>query len=92
MIRGLAVAARVLRRPELADAAAGALDFIRAQLVVDGRLLATWKDGRARFNAYLDDHAFLLDAALELLQSRWRSRAPRIRDLARGPAARALRG
>jgi uncharacterized protein YyaL (SSP411 family) len=74
MIRGLAVAARVLGRPELAEAAAGALDFIRTRMVVDGQLRATWKDGRARFNAYLDDHAFLLDATLELLQSRWDSR------------------
>ncbi len=71
MIRGLAIAARVLRRPELAQAAAAALDFIRARMVTDGRLCATWKDGRARFNAYLDDHAFLLDATLELLQARW---------------------
>ncbi len=72
-IRGLAVAARALRRPDLAEAAALALDFLRERLVVDGRLHATWKDGRARFNAYLDDHAFLLDASLELLQSRWRA-------------------
>jgi uncharacterized protein YyaL (SSP411 family) len=73
MIRGLAVAARVLGRPELGEAAAAALDFIRGRLVVGGRLLAVWKDGRARFNAYLDDHAFLLDATLELLQTRWHS-------------------
>jgi uncharacterized protein len=39
---------------------------------VDGRLQASWKDGRARFAAYLDDHAFMLDAALEMLQLRWR--------------------
>jgi hypothetical protein len=37
----------------------------------DGRLLATYKDGRARLHAYLDDHAFLIDAILELLQARW---------------------
>jgi len=71
MIRGLAIAGRVLKRAELVDAAAAALDFIRERMVVDGRLHATWKDGRARFNAYLDDHAFLLDATLELLQARW---------------------
>jgi uncharacterized protein YyaL (SSP411 family) len=71
MIRGLAVASRVLGRPELAEAAAQALAFVREAMVVDGRLRATWKDGRARFNAYLDDHAFLLDATLELLQARW---------------------
>ncbi|WP_129775001.1 thioredoxin domain-containing protein [Peristeroidobacter soli] len=72
-ISGLAVAARALRRPDLADAAAGAVDFIRQQCWRDGRLLATFKDGRARFAAYLDDYAFLLDGVLELLQTRWRS-------------------
>jgi uncharacterized protein len=73
MIKGLAVAARVLRRPELADAATAAVDFIRHTLWRDGRLLATYKDGRAHLPAYLDDYAFLADALLELLQTRWRS-------------------
>jgi hypothetical protein len=73
MIRGLAIAARALERPDLGEAAAAALDFLRASVVVDGRVRATWKDGRARLNGYLDDHAFLLDATLELLQARWDS-------------------
>jgi hypothetical protein len=70
-IRGFAIAGRALNRPDLVDSAADAVDFIRDKLVVDGRLLASFKDGRARFPAYLDDHAFLLDALLELLQARW---------------------
>jgi hypothetical protein len=73
MIKGLAIAARVLRRPELADAATAAVDFVRHTLWRDGRLLATYKDGRAHLPAYLDDYAFLADALLELLQTRWRS-------------------
>lgn len=73
MIKGLAVAARVLHRPDLADAATAAVDFIRRTLWRDGRLLATYKDGRAHLPAYLDDYAFLADALLELLQTRWRS-------------------
>ncbi len=72
-IRGLAVAGRALGRDELVDAARDAVEFIHGTLLVDGRLLATFKDGRARFPAYLDDHAFLLDALLELLQARWDS-------------------
>jgi uncharacterized protein YyaL (SSP411 family) len=70
-IRGLAMAGRALGNEEFVDAAARAADFIAEKLLVDGRLLAAWKDGRARFPAYLDDHAFLLDALLELLQARW---------------------
>ena len=72
-IGGLAVAARALRRADLAEAATRAVDFIRQQCWRDGRLLAAFKDGRARFAAYVDDYAFLLDGLLELLQTRWRS-------------------
>jgi len=70
-IRGLAIAGRILDRPDLVDAAAAAVNFLRDNLIHDGRLLASFKDGEARFPAYLDDHAFLLDALLELLQARW---------------------
>jgi uncharacterized protein YyaL (SSP411 family) len=73
MIKGLAIAARVLKRDDLADAAAAAVDFLRHSLWRDGRLLATYKDGRAHLPAYLDDYAFLADALLELLQTRWRT-------------------
>ena len=73
MIRGLTIAARVLDRPDLADAAVAAVDFLRGSLVVDDRLCATYKSGKARLNAYLDDYAFLLDAVVELLQTRWSS-------------------
>ncbi len=72
-IKALAVTARILERPEWLACAARALDFIRAKLWVNGRLLVTYKDGMARFSAYLDDYAFLLDALLELMQTRWRA-------------------
>jgi uncharacterized protein YyaL (SSP411 family) len=72
MISGMARAARVLRDPKLAESATRAVDFIRAELWRDGRLKATYKDGRARFAAYLDDYAFLAHGLLELLQARWR--------------------
>ena len=35
----------------------------------DGRLLRTYKDGEARLNAYLEDHAFLLEALLTLYEA-----------------------
>ena len=73
MIRAMARAARVLGRDDLADSATRAVDFLRAHLWRDGRLLACYKDGRARFPAYLDDYAFLADGLVELLQVRWRS-------------------
>ncbi|MBT8101612.1 MAG: thioredoxin domain-containing protein [Gammaproteobacteria bacterium] len=70
-IRGLAIAGRALERPDLVDAAIQAANFLQKTLMRDGRLLANYKDGEARLAAYLDDHAFLLDALLELLQARW---------------------
>jgi len=73
-IRGMAIAGRVLEREDLVDAAESACDFILENLIDDGRLLASYKDGQARFSAYLDDHAFMVDAILELLQSRWSKR------------------
>ncbi len=71
MIKGMARAARVLERPDCLVSAERSLDFIRERLWCDGRLLATCKDGKAHLNAYLDDYANLLDAVLELLQTRW---------------------
>ena len=73
MVSGLAEAGETLGEPGFIGAAAGAFDFLRANAWVDGRLHAAWKGGRARFPAYLDDHAFVLEAALRLLQTRWRA-------------------
>jgi uncharacterized protein YyaL (SSP411 family) len=70
-IGGLAAAARALDREDLVDSAARAVAFLRDHCWRDGRLLAVHKDGRSRFPAYLDDHAFLAWGLLELLQARW---------------------
>jgi uncharacterized protein YyaL (SSP411 family) len=72
MVRGLAITGRLLDAPAPVDAALAAIDFLRREAWRDGVLYAAWKDGVARFPAYLDDHAFLLDALLEALQSRFR--------------------
>jgi uncharacterized protein len=73
MIRGMAIAARALSREDLAASATRALEFIRARLWRDGRLLATYMNGRAHLNAYLDDYVYLADAILELQQVRFRA-------------------
>ena len=72
MAKGMARAGRVFGEPVWVASAAASIDFIRRTLWRNGRLLATYKDGRAHLNAYLDDHAFLLDALLELVQSDFR--------------------
>ena len=71
MIKGMATAGRILDAPELIASAERAVEFIRGTMWRDGRLHATYKDGRARFNGYLDDYASLADGLLALLESRW---------------------
>jgi len=68
-IRGMARAGRVFARAEWIASARRALGFIRSRMWRDGRLLATYKDGRAHLAAYLDDYAFLVAALLELAQA-----------------------
>jgi len=69
MIAGMARAAAVFGRADWLASAKRALGFIRRAMWSKGRLLATYKDGKAHLNAYLDDYAFLLVALLELLQA-----------------------
>ncbi|HWM71061.1 MAG TPA: thioredoxin domain-containing protein [Steroidobacteraceae bacterium] len=73
LIRGMAIASRALGRDDLAESATAALRFIHSKLWSNGKLLATYKDGRAHLNAYLDDYVFLVDAILELQQTRFNS-------------------
>ena len=73
MIRGMARAARIFDERAWLVSAQRAADFIRGTLWKNGRLLATYKDGKAHLNAYLDDHAFLLDGLLELMQAEFRA-------------------
>jgi hypothetical protein len=71
-MRGLAHAGRVFSRADWIAAARRALEFVRNRMWSGGRLFATYKDGRAHLNAYLDDYAFLVAALLELLQAEFR--------------------
>ena len=66
-IRAFVRGAAVLDDPKLLDAAVRCAAFVaRFSTRDDGRLLRTWKDGVARYPAYLDDHAFLAAASLDL--------------------------
>jgi len=72
MIKGMSVAGRVLGEPRYVASAERALDFVRAHMMRDRQLLASWRSGHAHLNAYLDDHALLIDGVLALLECRWR--------------------
>jgi uncharacterized protein len=73
-MRGMAHAGRVFGRADWIASARRALEFVRARMWQGARLRATYKDGRAHLDAYLDDYAFLLAALLELLQAEFAMR------------------
>jgi uncharacterized protein YyaL (SSP411 family) len=68
-IRGMARAGRVFGRGDWLASARRALEFLRSRMWHEGRLLATYKDGRAHLAAYLDDYAYLVCALLEFAQA-----------------------
>ena len=72
MIAALARAARALDQPKWADLAFTALDTLVRTAWRDGRLYATRHGDDVALDAYLDDHAFLLAALLEAMQTRFR--------------------
>ncbi len=85
MITALAEAGAVLERNDFLDAARRGAEFVLRDLRDEnGRLLRTFKDGKAKLNAYLEDHAFLLEALLVLYEStfepRWFAAARELAD------------
>jgi uncharacterized protein len=76
MIAALADAGAATGRSDYIDAASACARFVvESMRDSNGHLLRTWKDGEARLNAYLEDHAFLVEALLRLyeatLEVRW---------------------
>jgi uncharacterized protein len=70
MICALADAGAALSEQRYLDAAIRCADFVQTQMRdSDGRLLRTYNDGRAKIDAYLEDHAFLLEALIALFEA-----------------------
>jgi hypothetical protein len=69
MISAYAQAALVLGTPEYAVKAARSADFVLTNLRRDGRLLRSFKDGSANYDAYLEDYAFLIAGLLNLFEA-----------------------
>jgi uncharacterized protein YyaL (SSP411 family) len=69
MMASFAEAGIVLDRPDYTDAARRNAGFIVSNLRQNGMLLRTWKDGQAKFNAYLEDYAFLAEGLLTLFET-----------------------
>ena len=75
-IHAFAEAGAVLERDDLLDVAPRRRRRSSCATMrgADGRLLRTYNDGRAKLNAYLEDHAFLLEALLALYEATFEER------------------
>lgn len=85
MIRAFANAGNVLQRPDYIKVAERAAMFILTEMRdADGRLLRTWRNGKGKLNAYVDDYAFVVDGLLAIHKAtddaKWLNAARRLTD------------
>jgi uncharacterized protein YyaL (SSP411 family) len=70
MISALADAGAALQEPRYLDAAVACAEFLLRDLRDEGgRLLRTYNHGQAKIDAYLEDHAFLIEALIVLFEA-----------------------
>ncbi|MEM7114975.1 MAG: thioredoxin domain-containing protein [Chloroflexota bacterium] len=87
MMAAFAEAGRALQRPDYTEMAVRNAMFLRKEMrQPNGRLLRTWKSGSlAKYNAYLEDYAYLADGLLAVYHTtfdeRWFSWAKELADL-----------
>jgi uncharacterized protein YyaL (SSP411 family) len=74
MLRSFALAARVTGREDYLEAAVKNATFILEKLKEDGRIHRSYKDGRARFNGYLEDYAMVADGLVALYEATFETR------------------
>jgi uncharacterized protein len=74
MLRSFALAARVTGREDYREAAVKNATFLLEKLKEDGRLHRSYKDGRARFNGYLEDYAMVADGLVALYEATFETR------------------
>ncbi len=84
MLRALAEAAAALERDDYRTAAVRNAEFLTRELVRDGRVLRSWKAGRAKIDGYLEDYALLIDALIGVheltFEPRWLETARQLAD------------
>ena len=74
MLRSFALAARVTGRDDYREAARRNAAFVLGKMKTDGRLHRSHKDGRARFNGYLEDYAMVADGLVALYEATFETR------------------
>jgi uncharacterized protein len=82
--RALAEAGRALGRKDYVNAAVRNAEFLLGSMRRDGRLLRTWKAGQARLKGYLEDHAMVAAALVDVYEAtferRWLDAARELTD------------
>ena len=82
MLAAFAEAASVLGRADYLAAAVRNAEFLGRQMVRDGRLLRSWKDGQARITGYLEDYSMVGAGLLALYEAtfdrRWLDESRRL--------------
>ena len=82
--RAFAEAGRALGRADYVAAAVRNAEFLLTQMRKDGRLLRTWKDGRAHLKGYLEDYAMVAAALVDVYEAtfdrRWLDEARTLAD------------
>ena len=74
MLRSLALAARVTGREDYLEAAVRNATFIVEKMKGGGRIHRSYKDGRARFNGYLEDYAMVAHGLIALYEATFEAR------------------
>ena len=74
MLRSFALAARVTGREDYREAARKNAAFLLENMKTNGRLHRSHKDGRARFNGYLEDYAMVADGLVALYEATFEAR------------------
>ncbi len=69
MLTAFAEAANILGRDDYRQVAIRNAEFIISNLMRDGRLLRTYKDGQAKLNGYLEDYAYVAEGMLALYEA-----------------------
>src|SRR2546426_987184 len=67
--RAFAEAGRALGRPDYVAAAVKNAEFVLGAMRPGGRLLRTWKGGQAKLKGYLEDHAMVAAALVDVYEA-----------------------